>query len=908
MKASAPAAGALSSSKWVFFALLFSAYASYKLRELRKSPFRTLFSGYLSFLRLCLLALGATSLLSSTLLAGDLQSVARTLFQRWKTIVILFAVPPYATFKTLYEVGILGRRTSKRWTIRMEWFVRLLRSPPWAVTYMCNGDGTAYLTEVVSAFGKCGTLLDGYNLWLCRANFPQLRIQRQLVGVQSEPCPMTWYEFPGECVPGTERSWWVKLFGGQTLGGPRDLEITVRGEKTVKMGDPGFDSAPPAAHDPEAGLLFYCHGGGYNCFTGDSHAELVGRILWKFRRRHGKRLTACLPNYRRPPEYPFPTAVNDCVAALLFIYRTCPKYTPANTYFMGDSAGGALCVSVQLVLKQRRMEHLLPQCSVLLSPWVNLSDTGYSPPTNTTPTDADHPPRGVSPSSDSAADSSDAFSGDSASRQLEFPAGEREHETLSAASSGATAIRRHLSKDARQQRRKLQAHQKSGRAASSASARGEQQQIKQNLCPTDFVDAAVVEYCSLLYVGGAGNEALRKHPLASPTYGDLSRLPPMLIQAGGGEKLYKQIVKFAYRCFAHGVDVRLLSYEDMPHVFQFFTPFMELSQQAHTHVVDFLGHVIEGKMRDRGGAPGGKTSVAGAGATTALGGGGPTAAGGPLESESNRMNIPGLEAARSRNISRSSFASEESDFAHQAEEAHQGGTAGRSMGMRSLTFHALYSVERERKKRMRDDEHKSGVPAGEPGENENKSRVHVAVGGAEAVPPVAAEQVSWMKAGAGHVELQLETTSGGGNSHSGGASSDSSGAVVVPAYMSIPEAATMVANKSPQLIRERSQSHDSGGLYNYVPTSSPTAQFGIAGLRRQSAPCAAPGETAWSREESSENIFRQQEALEKKRRKYLSSSQQQKRPSLRKLQSYSDMRSTGKNVKRWEPLRQFAEP
>lgn len=240
-KASAPAAGALSSSKWVLFALLFSAYASYKLRELRKSPFRTLFSGYLSFLRLCLLALGATSLLSSTLLAGDLQSVARTLFQRWKTIVILFAVPPYATFKTLYEVGILGRRTSKRWTIRMEWFVRLLRSPPWAVTYMCNGDGTAYLTEVVSAFGKCGTLLDGYNLWLCRANFPQLRIQRQLVGVQSEPCPMTWYEFPGECVPGTERSWWVKLFGGleRAGGGPRDPESTVRGEKTVKMGDPG---------------------------------------------------------------------------------------------------------------------------------------------------------------------------------------------------------------------------------------------------------------------------------------------------------------------------------------------------------------------------------------------------------------------------------------------------------------------------------------------------------------------------------------------------------------------------------------------------------------------------------------------------------------------------------------------
>jgi hypothetical protein len=61
------------------------------------------------------------------------------------------------------------------------------------------------------------------------------------------------------------------------------------------------------------------------------------------------------------------------------------------------------------------------------------------------------------------------------------------------------------------------------------------------------------------------------HPYASPLFGDLSGLPPMLIQSGDSEVLRDEITLLAHKATLAGVNVTHELYEDMIHVFQMFT-------------------------------------------------------------------------------------------------------------------------------------------------------------------------------------------------------------------------------------------------------------------------------------------------------------------------------------------------
>ena len=61
------------------------------------------------------------------------------------------------------------------------------------------------------------------------------------------------------------------------------------------------------------------------------------------------------------------------------------------------------------------------------------------------------------------------------------------------------------------------------------------------------------------------NGADPKTPLASPLYGDLSGLPPLLLQVGTAETLLDDSRAFADRAAAAGVDVTLEPWEDMIH-------------------------------------------------------------------------------------------------------------------------------------------------------------------------------------------------------------------------------------------------------------------------------------------------------------------------------------------------------
>jgi acetyl esterase/lipase len=78
-------------------------------------------------------------------------------------------------------------------------------------------------------------------------------------------------------------------------------------------------------------------------------------------------------------------------------------------------------------------------------------------------------------------------------------------------------------------------------------------------------------------------------PLISPLYGELSGLPPLLIQVGDHETLLSDSMRMAERLSEAGVEVELQVWPDMWHVFQYFVGQMPESLRAIRDVAAFLG-------------------------------------------------------------------------------------------------------------------------------------------------------------------------------------------------------------------------------------------------------------------------------------------------------------------------------
>jgi monoterpene epsilon-lactone hydrolase len=143
---------------------------------------------------------------------------------------------------------------------------------------------------------------------------------------------------------------------------PKDVAIVplpsgpVRGEWLIPEGASARD------------CILWLHGGGYALGSMASHRAMVARIA------KAARTKALLLDYRLAPEFPFPAALDDALAA----HRWLPRQgiDARRIVLGGDSAGGGLALAMMVAL--RDADEALPRLFVGLSPWTDLTCSGES--------------------------------------------------------------------------------------------------------------------------------------------------------------------------------------------------------------------------------------------------------------------------------------------------------------------------------------------------------------------------------------------------------------------------------------------------------------------------------------------------------------------------------------------------
>merc|ERR1712166_586769 len=79
----------------------------------------------------------------------------------------------------------------------------------------------------------------------------------------------------------------------------------------------------------------------------------------------------------------------------------------------------------------------------------------------------------------------------------------------------------------------------------------------------------------------------------SPTYGNLSGLPPMVISAGEAEVLVPSIRTFRDKALEAGVQVQYSERQGMPHVYPIFTGILpEADQEVDGPIKEFVDRVF----------------------------------------------------------------------------------------------------------------------------------------------------------------------------------------------------------------------------------------------------------------------------------------------------------------------------
>lgn len=117
-------------------------------------------------------------------------------------------------------------------------------------------------------------------------------------------------------------------------------------------------------NDDFRGTILFFHGGGWANGDVDFYSDACMRTALRLERR------LVSVDYRRSPEHPFPTALEDCyeVARQLFEGSLLYDVDPEHIVLFGDSAGGNLAAAVSLLARDRG--EFKPRTQMLLYPLV----------------------------------------------------------------------------------------------------------------------------------------------------------------------------------------------------------------------------------------------------------------------------------------------------------------------------------------------------------------------------------------------------------------------------------------------------------------------------------------------------------------------------------------------------------
>ncbi|KAI9441922.1 hypothetical protein H4582DRAFT_1811008 [Lactarius indigo] len=144
--------------------------------------------------------------------------------------------------------------------------------------------------------------------------------------------------------------------------------------------DTSRDSATYQPEMDEMRCILFSHGGGYYFGSVDQERYCIQRLARKIRGR------VLAVNYRLAPQYPFPCAIQDLLAAYIFLIRP-PEgaahrpVRPEHIVIAGDSAGGGLSLALLQIIRDSDLP--APAGGVLISPWCDLNHSFPSVLSNT---------------------------------------------------------------------------------------------------------------------------------------------------------------------------------------------------------------------------------------------------------------------------------------------------------------------------------------------------------------------------------------------------------------------------------------------------------------------------------------------------------------------------------------------
>jgi epsilon-lactone hydrolase len=149
---------------------------------------------------------------------------------------------------------------------------------------------------------------------------------------------------------------------GDVTAEPREVDYV----ETRAAGLPAIWAMPHGCAEDR--VLLCMHGGGFVGGSIYSHRKLFAHLA----KAAGTR--ALVLEYRLAPEHTHPAQVDDATAAYRWVLSQ--GIEPTHVAFVGDSSGGGLALTAQLRARHQGLP--LPAAALLISPWVDMEQSGDS--------------------------------------------------------------------------------------------------------------------------------------------------------------------------------------------------------------------------------------------------------------------------------------------------------------------------------------------------------------------------------------------------------------------------------------------------------------------------------------------------------------------------------------------------